>query len=142
MLYYYNGKEELVLTDEWTINTINKLITKADINEGKIKGSIACSGVAYGTVHIVNKSTDIDKMKQIFKSGDILVSYEPNPDFIELIRKSGAIVTDQGGITCHVASVARELNIPCIVGTEFATSVLKEDDFVMVDANNGVVLVK
>ena len=142
MVYYYNGEKELLITDGSKIDAINGLVTKEDVNSDKIKGSIACPGLVSGTVHIINKSTEVDKMKQIFQPGDILVSYEPNPDFIDLIRKSGAIVTDQGGITCHVASVARELNIPCIVGTGTATSALKEGDFVLVDANNGVVLVK
>lgn len=141
MVYYYNGKEESIITDDATIRVINKALTNGHANSGIVQGSIACSGYTNGTVHIINKSTDVEKMEQIFELGDILVSYEPNPDFINLIRKSGAIVTDQGGITCHVASIARELNIPCIVGTGSATSSLKEGDFVLVDANNGIVLV-
>lgn len=142
MIYFYNGERESIITDDLTINTINEFVKKDMVNSGVIKGMIVCPGYVSGFVHIVNKSTDIDKVEQIFKPGDILVSYEPNSDFISLIRKSGAIVTDQGGITCHVASIARELNIPCIVGTKSATSVLEEGDYVLVDANNGFVLVK
>lgn len=142
MIYYYNGINESIITDDLSINAICEVATKDKVDSIIIQGSIACAGVANGKVHIINKSSEIDKMEQIFKHGDILVSYEPNPDFISLIRKSGAIVTDQGGITCHIASIARELNIPCIVGTESATSTLKEGDFVFVDANNGIVLIK
>lgn len=142
MVYYYNGKNESIITDNLTINTINELVTKDIVNSVIIQGTTVCSGIAKGIVHIINKSTEIDKMERVFRNGDILVSYEPNPDFISLIRKSGAIVTDQGGITCHVASIARELNIPCIVGTESATLSLKEGDFVLVNANSGIVLIQ
>jgi pyruvate,water dikinase len=56
-----------------------------------------------------------------------------------IIKKCGAIVTDEGGITCHAAVISRELEIPCIVGTKIATQVLKDGDLVEVDANKGVV---
>jgi pyruvate,water dikinase len=62
-----------------------------------------------------------------------------SPEFIDVIRKAGAIVTDVGGLTSHAAVVARELGIPCIVGTKHATKVLKDGDLVEIDATNGVV---
>jgi pyruvate,water dikinase len=55
------------------------------------------------------------------------------------IHKAKAIVADQGGLLCHAAIVARELQIPCIVGTEYATRVLQTGDLIEVDANNGIV---
>ena len=61
------------------------------------------------------------------------------PEFMPILRKAAAIVTDEGGITCHAAIVARELKIPCIIGTQIATRVLKDGDLVLVDATNGVV---
>jgi pyruvate,water dikinase len=48
-------------------------------------------------------------------------------------------VTDEGGVTCHAAIVAREMKKPCIIGTKIATKVLKDGDLVEVDANKGVV---
>jgi pyruvate,water dikinase len=54
-------------------------------------------------------------------------------------KKAGAIVTGTGGLTCHAAIVGRELNIPCIVGTKFATRLFKDGDLVDVDATHGVV---
>ncbi len=62
-----------------------------------------------------------------------------SPEYIDAIRRAGAIVTDVGGLTSHAAIVSRELNIPCIVGTKIATTVLKDGDLVEVDATNGVV---
>jgi pyruvate,water dikinase len=55
------------------------------------------------------------------------------------MRKASAIITDQGGILSHAAIVARELKIPCIVGTVDATKKLKNGQIVTVDANKGVV---
>ncbi|HEX5448000.1 MAG TPA: PEP-utilizing enzyme, partial [Candidatus Saccharimonadales bacterium] len=61
------------------------------------------------------------------------------PDYVPLMKKASAIVTDQGGILSHAAIVARELGVPCIVGTADATKVLKNGQKVLVDADNGVV---
>ena len=55
------------------------------------------------------------------------------------MRKAAAIITDEGGITSHAAIVSREYGIPCIVGTENATKVLKDGDRVEVDAIKGLV---
>jgi len=62
-----------------------------------------------------------------------------NPNMMPLIRKAKAIITDEGGITCHAAIISRELNIPCIIGTKIATKVLKDGDRVEVDADKGIV---
>ena len=55
------------------------------------------------------------------------------------MKKAAAIVTDEGGLTAHAAIVARELSIPCIVGTKFATRAFKDGDMVEVDADRGIV---
>ena len=59
------------------------------------------------------------------------------PEHMHLIGNAAAIVTDEGGITSHAASVSRELGIPCIIGTKIATEVLKDGDLVEVNANHG-----
>jgi pyruvate, water dikinase len=69
----------------------------------------------------------------------MLVSSMTSPDFLPAIRLSSAIVTDEDGITCHAAIIARELKKPCITGTKIATNVLKDGDLIQVDANKGVV---
>jgi pyruvate,water dikinase len=55
------------------------------------------------------------------------------------IRIASAIVTDEGGLTCHAAIVSRELRIPCVVGTGYASRILKDGDKIAVDANKGIV---
>jgi pyruvate,water dikinase len=63
------------------------------------------------------------------------------PEYVPLMRLALAIVTDEGGITCHAAIVSRELKKPCIIGTKIATQVLHDGDLVEVDADAGVVRV-
>ena len=62
-----------------------------------------------------------------------------NPDMVVTMQKSSAIVTNEGGITCHAAIISRELEKPCIIGTKIATQVLKDGMLVEVDANKGVI---
>ncbi len=100
-----------------------------------IKGSIANQGIVKGKVKILFSSSEANK----FKPGDILVSPMTTPDFVPIMDKAAAIITDEGGITCHAAIIAREMNVPCIVGTEIATKILKDGDLVEVDADKGII---
>lgn len=61
------------------------------------------------------------------------------PDYLPAMNKAAAFITDEGGVTCHAAIVAREIGKPCIIGTKFATKILKNGDMVEVDADSGVV---
>ena len=72
-----------------------------------------------------------------FKKGDILITSMTRPEFLPLMRKAKAVITNEGGITSHAAIVARELKIPCIIGTKIATEIFKDGDHVEVDANYG-----
>ena len=73
------------------------------------------------------------------QAGDVLVSPATSPIMVPAMRLAGAIVTDQGGLTCHAAIVARELKKPCVIGTKMATVAFKDGDVVEVDAIAGVV---
>ncbi len=101
----------------------------------KICGNVAYSGKTTGTVRIINEKKDLEKMR----SGDVLVSVATTPSIVPAMKKASAIITDEGGLTCHAAIVSRELEIPCIVGTKNATSILKDGDLVEVDADNGII---
>jgi phosphohistidine swiveling domain-containing protein len=100
--------------------------------EGQIKGRTACEGEVSGRVKIVN-----DPLKGEIEGGDILVCEMTTPDYIPLMIKASGIITDKGGILCHAAIVARELNKPCIVGAENATAVLETGDEVVMNATEG-----
>ena len=71
--------------------------------------------------------------------GDILVTPMTDPDFVPFMKMASAIVTDKGGITSHAAIVSRELNIPCVVGTETATQTMQTGTEYTVDSRNGII---
>ncbi len=80
-----------------------------------------------------------DDANRDMKKGDILVTGMTDPDFVPFMKMASAIVTDKGGITSHAAIVSRELNIPCVVGTEIGTQVMKTGLEYTVDSRNGVI---
>ncbi len=100
-----------------------------------VTGLSASSGFASGIVKIVHEVSDLGKVLK----GDVLVTRMTSPDMVPAMQRASAIVTDAGGITSHAAIISREMNIPCIVGTERATQVLKENQEVTVDATKGIV---
>ncbi|NPA76166.1 MAG: phosphoenolpyruvate synthase [Candidatus Diapherotrites archaeon] len=100
-----------------------------------LKGLAASPGVATGPVKIIHDISELDKVQK----GDILVTTMTTPDMVPAMRRAAAIVTDEGGMTCHAAIVSRELGIPAVVGTGKATKVLKDGQIVTVDATRGVV---
>lgn len=118
-----------------------EIINKIDRGVSEIKGTVASKGLAKGRVIILSytKSSEHTEKIKNMSDGDILVSEMTRPNIIVACEKAGAIVTDEGGITCHAAIVSRELKKPCIIGTKIATKVLKDGDLVEVDANNGFV---
>lgn len=101
----------------------------------EVRGTMACKGKVTGVVRIVNKPEDMSKMNE----GDILVSVATTPSIVPAMQKAAAFVTNEGGLTCHAAIVAREMKKPCIIGTKIATEVFKDGDLIEVDANAGVV---
>jgi pyruvate,water dikinase len=93
-------------------------------------------GYGAGKAKIVLNPDDANK--EMCK-GDVLVTNMTNPDFVPFMKMASAIVTDKGGITSHAAIVSRELNIPCVVGTETATQVMKTGLEYTVDSRNGII---
>ena len=101
-----------------------------DISRVKtIKGVVASRGVAKGKVNVV-----LDPERT-----EILVTTMTSPKFTIFLHNTVAIVTDEGGMLSHAAIVAREMQMPCIVGTKIATKILKDGDLIEVDANKGIV---
>ncbi|MFA4818870.1 MAG: PEP-utilizing enzyme [Patescibacteria group bacterium] len=105
-----------------------------------IKGQVASAPISKmsGKVQIV-----LDPHRDKFTNGRILVTTMTRPDFVPLIRRASAIITDEGGITCHAAIISRELGIPCIIGTKVASKILKNGNKVELDlASGGVKIYK
>ena len=109
-----------------------KSVTEAHVI---LKGQGASPGFATGAVRLVPDARDTSLMQ----SGEILVTKMTTPDFVPAMRKASAIVTDEGGATCHAAIVSRELGIPCVVGTGEATAKLSDGIVITVDADKGIV---
>lgn len=100
-----------------------------------VKGLAASPGVGSGKVTNIKDASELDRVKD----GDILVTVMTTPDMVPAMRRAKAIVTNEGGMTCHASIVSRELGIPCIVGTSNATEVLSDGMEITVDASTGVV---
>jgi phosphohistidine swiveling domain-containing protein len=110
--------------------------TELPKKDALVVGQTGSSGKANGRVCIV----DPDNLEVEFPENGILVCNVTTPNYVPLMQKASAIVTDQGGILSHAAIVARELRKPCIVGTGDATTKLKNNDLVLVDADEGTVV--
>jgi pyruvate,water dikinase len=142
---YYNFPQDI----EWAIEGKNISLLQSrpitvfyDEKEEKeiardilLKGLGASPGIGSGKVQIISSTAELDKVKE----GDILVTVMTNPDMVPAMRRAGAIVTDEGGMTCHAAIISRELGIPCVVGTMKATKILNDGLKITVDGSKGVV---
>ncbi len=136
-LYYgnneYSEKYENLEDELKDSETLEK--PKGDVEE--IKGQIANKGNVKGLARIIYDP----KKFHSFTEGDILVTSMTRPEFVPIMKKASAIVTNEGGIACHAAIVSRELNKPCIIGTKNATEIIRDGDEIEVDADNGIVRV-
>ncbi len=126
LAYLYNGKVHFI--------PVNAIVKKEQTtNENKTTGKIANRGVATGPAIIIKTKSDLLKVR----TGCVLVSCTTYPEYTPFMKKAVAIVTDEGGITSHAAIVSRELQIPCIVGTKNSTKIFKDNELIIVNANEG-----
>jgi len=135
LFIHKNGKLQETIVGEESESFVAKLQGTENNGASEISGTIASRGKVIGKVRIVMTAKNINDVED----GEILVAPMTRPEHLVGMKKAAAIVTDDGGITCHAAIVSRELGKPCIIGTKNATKILKNDDLVEVDAENGVV---
>ncbi len=126
LCFIYNapGEEQIFVGDE--AKELYEVYMKNILGED-FKGNVTYDPgekVIGKVCRVIN--TKIDK----FEEGSILVTTMTRPDFMPLMRKAKAVITDEGGLTCHAAIVSREMKIPCIVGTKIGTKMLKTGDVV------------
>lgn len=113
------------------------LRTALHTNDTVLQGIVASRGkeiTCEGTVRIVS-----DPLHDIFNDGEILITSMTRVEYVPLMRRAKAIITDEGGMACHAAIVSRELGVPAVIGTKRATRELKSGDRVEVDMEKGVV---
>lgn len=130
----YSSEKETVILDGKSAESIETAWFSS--NSKSMKGTTAFAGIVRGTCRVIKdfKGADINE-------GEILVTGMTDPHFVPLMKKAAAIITDGGGLLCHAAIVARELKKPCVIGTKFATKILKDGTMVEVDAEKGIITV-
>jgi phosphohistidine swiveling domain-containing protein len=133
VLVMENGEFSVLLGEEARDYERMFTISFEDLNE--VKGTVASLGKAHGTARVLASAKEIGRVRE----GDILITTMTTPDYVPAMKKAAAIVTDEGGVTCHAAIVARELGIPCVIATRIATKIFKDGEEVEVDAVHGIV---
>ncbi|MGA2837080.1 MAG: phosphoenolpyruvate synthase [Acidimicrobiales bacterium] len=101
-----------------------------------VTGLAASKGTASGPARLLHSPDEGGHLLD----GEVLVAPMTSPDWVPVMRRAAALVTDGGGMTCHAAIVSRELGLPCVVGTRTATAVLRDGEVVTVDGERGQVL--
>ncbi|HWG90363.1 MAG TPA: phosphoenolpyruvate synthase [Candidatus Thermoplasmatota archaeon] len=135
----FDRKGTLYVLQTRPITTIQKTLAAPKTAKGEaeakliLQGLGASPGAAAGKVARVDAVEELDKCLQ----GDILVTTMTTPDMVPAMRRAAAIVTDEGGMTCHAAIVSRELGVPCVVGTKQGTKLLQDGAQVSVDGDKG-----
>lgn len=140
LLIEYNGTITLEPIDyDAAKQQLTQLYVQSSTSKdtGVIKGQTGSPGKVIGKIRIILNARKANS----FEEGEILVTGMTRPEFVPIMKKASAIITDEGGITCHAAIVARELKKPCVIGTRIATHVLKDGDMVEVDASSGIVTI-
>lgn len=137
--FHYDHRQAYEIITGAAAREVSKAIFKVGVKKSinDFRGLSASSGKVRGIVKIVTSAHEINKVNR----GDILVAVMTRPDYIVGMKKAAAIITNEGGVTCHAAIVARELGIPCVIGTKIATEVLSDGDLVDVNGNHGVVTI-
>jgi pyruvate, water dikinase len=108
-----------------------RLITK---KKPILNGIAVGEKIGIGKVRVIS---DVSKIDQ-FKKGEILVTKMTDPDWVSIFPLAAAIITDEGGKTCHASIVSRELGVPCIVGTGKGTKILKTGELITADCTQGL----
>lgn len=133
------GKIHTRITLQAFLKTQN-IALKQDVpdREDEVRGQVAMPGKAAGRAYVLLKKSEVDRVQE----GDILISGMTIPDYLPAMKRAAAFVTDEGGVTCHAAIVAREFGKPCVIGTKFATQLIQTGDWISVDADTGLVTIK
>ena len=132
MVYLEEGDQEIIQTGS-IVAEIREML-QPSISTTELKGTCAFPGRAKGRVH--NLLTDRNWHPP---KGAIIVTTMTNPDDTPIIKYESALITEEGGILSHAAVLSRELMIPCIMSTKYATQMLKTGDIIEVDAEKGII---
>ncbi len=107
--------------------------SEKDTTKLLVTGRAVGEAIGQGKAHVILDVHQLD----LFRPGEVLVTKRTDPDWEPIMKKAAAIVTDQGGRTCHAAIIARELGIPAIVGCNNATEMLNQEEEITVSCAEG-----
>lgn len=132
--------DELFIVQSRPITTLERVAPRAvsaaaPTSAPLVSGLGASPGRVSGPVRVLHDPREGAALRQ----GEVLVAPMTNPDWVPVLRRAAAVVTDSGGMTCHAAIVSRELRVPCVVGTRHATTKLHDGEVVTVDGRRGTV---
>lgn len=137
----YQG-HEVLWNEEEAREKFLPLLPVIDYEVKELVGQSAMRGKVTGPCHVIAWDVDVSaEQMEAMPVGAILVAGQTRPQLMPAIKKASAIITDEGGVLSHAAIVSRELRIPCIIGTKYATKILKSGDMVEVDAEKGIVTI-
>ena len=137
-LYIIKGGKFTSFTGKEATITFESEVKERKVKSGRVKelkGTSVSMGIGEGPARII---LDVKKLGSFCKD-EVLITMMTNPDYVVVMNKASAVVTEEGGVLCHAAIVSRELGIPCVVGAKNATKVIANGDYVKVDADKGLV---
>jgi phosphohistidine swiveling domain-containing protein len=134
LLVDYNAHPARLLTGVAARSAEEGYWKDSAIVHGELSGVCASPGTVRGRARVIRVTRQLHELQK----GEILVTSMTTPEFVPVLDKAIGIVTDDGGITCHAAIIARELDIPCIVGTKTATRSIKTGDLLELRAHHGL----
>jgi phosphoenolpyruvate synthase/pyruvate phosphate dikinase len=136
-IFEFNDGRYVEIKGIEALNLKKELVPEIEAGDS-VSGTVGSKGTTLtvvGKARILHSADEVSKLQ----TGEILVTSMTSPEYIPAIRKAIAVVTDEGGVTCHAAIVSRELGLPCVIGTGFATSVFSDGDLLEVDVERGAV---
>jgi rifampicin phosphotransferase len=107
-------------------------------NLNKLSGRIACKGKAEGLARVINHYDDLDRIKE----GDILIASQTDMNYSPYLQKCRGLITEMGGRYCHAAIYSRENNLPCITNVQNAKKIIKDESFIILDADRNEIYEK
>jgi len=140
MFYMIKHSKYSVYYGDTAISQFHQEVSESKYDDsGVIKGQVASQGKVTGPARVVSPLKDQEKELAKVQEGDIIVTGMTRPHMIPAMKKAIAFVTDEGGITCHAAIIAREMHKPCVIATRNATKIIHDGDMLEIDAFDGIV---